>query len=346
MRAVGRVPVSSKVERTGAQVRRAWVIFCIAGAATMVALLYDLLTPTVVSGGFFYILIVLAGFWAPSPRVPFALAVLTTVLIVFRVYLSPQADLTSATLLNRASDIGTVWLATVFVWYIRELSARLQAQVEVSNTLAREMAHRVGNSLQLVSVVLRMQAARVCSETARQVLRTAGLHVTSIGRIHRMLSYDAPTAAINSRVFIETLVAEARTTIAEPEMFHITVEADAVPLTSTAAITLGAVLIELVGNALKHAFRAGEGGALIIRFSDRPGAGQCVLEVEDDGVGMGDTQTSEGLGMRSLIELVRFMNASITWEPARSSDARPGTRWRVVFVRQALASPGPKSNAA
>src|SRR5262249_31643354 len=104
---------------------------------------------------------------------------------------------------------------------------------------------------------------------------------------------------------------------------------------------VGALLVELVTNALKHGFRSGERGTIAIRFSDVRDRQHYVLEVEDDGAGINQTQSSDGVGMQSVSDLARIMNGSIGCEAARPSETRPGTRWHLVLPREGLASPEP-----
>jgi two-component sensor histidine kinase len=300
------------------------------------------MTPRIVSVGIFYVAIVLAGFWLPWPETPFVLALLATVLDVGGFFLAiPDNAPLWANVVNRASDIGTVWLATGFVWYIRILAERLQAQIDISNTLSREMTHRVGNSLQLVASYLRLRAGRAASPEAREVLQTAGSHVMRIGRIQRMLSHAGSAAAVNSQTFFRALLDDVSSTLSDPDAIRIRVEADAAELTSSTAITLGALLIELINNALKHAFQGCERGALTVKFTCLPGGGEYVLDVEDDGVGMHQAQVSGGSGIQSVTELVRLMHGSIACEVPHPSSARPGTRWHLVFPHPTIASSAP-----
>lgn len=319
-----------------------FIAIFIAALMTAAAALLDLLTAQVVSAGFFYVAVILAGFWLPWRKAPFALAIITSAVIIARIILTPdRLSTTGEVWVSRASDIGLVWLTAGFVHHIRNLSERLQTQVEISNTLSREMAHRVGNSLQLVAAFLRLRAARMGNDLARQVLETAGLHVASIGRIHRMLLAGEVTELVDSKSFIEALVKDVSSMLPRAEDVPITVQAESAVLTSTGAITLGALLIELITNAIKHAFRHGEQGMLVVRFSDVPDRGQFVLVVEDDGMGIVEQQGSKGFGIQSVTELVRLMNGSVTCEAARPSETRPGTRWQLVFPRETLASPQP-----
>lgn len=168
------------------------------------------------------------------------------------------------------------------------------------------------------------------------MLETACSHVMCIGKIQRMLAHGGAAGVVDSKAFLEELISELCPPDTKPEGIRIALEADAAVLGSTVAIALGALLIELVNNALKHAFRGVGEGTLAITFRNREAAGEYVLEVEDDGIGIGQMPTSDGMGMQSVGELVRLIQGSITCQHPRPSPDRPGTRWRLVLPHGAL----------
>ena len=176
-----------------------------AGAATAVALagagalILDAVTPQVISVGIFYVALVLIGFWFPNPKAAPILALLATPLIIFGYWITiPDNTPAWEAWLNRALAIGTVWMVAVFVWHICVVEQKLQAQIELSNSLSREVEHRVGNHLQLVAAFLRLQAAN-SSEQTRHALELAGARVMAIGNIQRMLSHSTPSGRLTQR---------------------------------------------------------------------------------------------------------------------------------------------------
>jgi len=294
------------------------------------ALLFDAMTQRVVSVHFFYVAILLVAFWFPSPKAPLILAPLASLLIILGLWLAMPDNVPMwENWVNRLSAIATVWLTALFVWYIRLLGQKLELQIAISDTLSREIRHRVGNSLQLVASFLRLRAANTNDERSRDVLRAAAAQVVAIGNMQRMLSHSGYTGLVNSESFIKALVNDLCGAESDRDALQITVEADAAELTSTTAVALGALMIELINNALKHAFRGVEGGALTVRFSNQQSASQYVLEVEDDGIGLSPS-IKGGFGLETVTELVRLMGGTITHQAVRPSDARPGTKWRLV----------------
>ena len=313
-----------------AQHWRSWGGVVAAGAFVGAgALIFDAMTPETVSVGIFYVGLVLIGFWLPQPKATLALALLATLLIVVGSWITiPDNTPAWVALLNRTFSIGTVWMTAVFVWRTRVLEQKLEAQVEITEALSFEMNHRIGNHLQLVASFLGLQADRSSSDEVRQALKRAGSRVMTIGKIHRMLSHST-SHKIDSETFIAELINEVRSALLDPDNIVITVQADSVMLSPTKATALGALLLETINNALKHAFPDGMSGKLSVSFT--VSNKRCTIELRDDGVGIEQAQTHWGFGTQNLTDLAHLMGGSITCHPACESKTRPGTVWRVVI---------------
>jgi two-component sensor histidine kinase len=296
------------------------------------ALLFDALTPEMISVDIFYVTLVLLGFWFANPKATLALAALATLLIFVGHWITiPGSTPEREVWLNRGLAVCTAWLAALFVWRIRVLEEELQSKIDLANSLSREINHRVGNHLQLVASLLRRQAVESCSEESRRALELAGSRVRTIGSINRKLSLDtSPQTSlrlIDSKSFVTTLVKDVHAALADPERIEITVSAQSAEFNSTKAAALGALLVELLNNALKHAFADGMKGRLAVSFTAL--ANQYVLELEDDGVGIEEGKDSGGFGRRSVSNLAHAMGGSIICQPASQSKTRPGSKWRV-----------------
>ena len=294
------------------------------------ALMFDALTPQIISVGIFYVGLVLIGFWFPNPKAALALALLATLLVIAGYWITiPDNTPAWQAWMNRALAIGTVWVTAVFVWHIRVLEEKLQLQIDIANTLSCEMNHRVGNHLQLVSSFLMLQARNSCNDELRRALELAGSRVMAIGNIQRLLSHSTPSRMIDSRAFIMAIIGEVRSALPDSNKVDITAHADSAALTSTRAIALGALLLELVNNALKHAFPDGMKGMLAVSFS--VSNDKYIAEFKDDGVGIAHGHAPDGFGAKNVADLARLMGGSITCQSACQSNTRPGTMWRLVI---------------
>jgi two-component system, sensor histidine kinase PdtaS len=294
------------------------------------ALMFDAWTPQIISVGTLYVGLVLLGFWFPSPKAALALALLATSLVIAGYWITiPDGIPAWQAWLNRALAAGTAWFTAVFVWHIRVLEDNLQRQMDIAKALSREMNHRVGNHLQLVSSFLMHQARSSCNEEVRRALQRAGSRVMVIGNIQRLLSHSAPSRMIDSRDFIFRVIDEVRSALPDSSQVDIAAQADSAELTSMRAIALGALLLELINNALKYAFPQEMKGMLTLNFI--VSGNKNIIEFNDDGIGIAHGHTPDGFGTKNVEDLARLLGGSITCQPACESDSRPGTKWRLVI---------------
>jgi two-component sensor histidine kinase len=299
-------------------------------AAGAAGVIFDASTPDIISVGVFYVGLVLAGFWFPNRNAALALALLATPLIIAGHWIAIPDDLPAwEAWLNRGLAIVSTWVGAVFVWYIHSLEQKLRVQIDIANTLSRELNHRVGNNLQLVSSFLNLQASRAGQEETRRALMLASSRVAVIARIQRLLSHSMYGDVIGSKDFIMAIISEVRSTLPDPTQIDIMISSEATELKTTTAIMVGALLLEFINNALKHAFPSGMKGTLTVRFV--VSNGQYILEFEDDGVGIGDERVPNGFGTQTIADITRLIGAVITCQSARQSNTRPGTKWRVAI---------------
>lgn len=76
-------------------------------------------------------------------------------------------------------------------------------------------------------------------------------------------------------------------------------------------MALGALLFELINNAVKHAFANGMKGTLTIGLTTSKN--NYMLDFKDDGVGTGPNP--HGFGTHNVTDLVRLMGGTITYSP-------------------------------
>jgi PAS domain S-box-containing protein len=96
--------------------------------AAAAGLAFDAMTPEIISVCLFYLSGVLVGYWFPQAKAALALALLATALIIIGHWITIPDGLPDwEAWLNRGIAVGAVWLAAVFVWYIRVLEQKLRA---------------------------------------------------------------------------------------------------------------------------------------------------------------------------------------------------------------------------
>jgi len=164
---------------------------------------------------------------------------------------------------------------------------------ERSNTLFRELQHRVANNLQFVAALLRLRKKTLDQDSpGAAALGAAQDRLEMLSRVHRRL--NSPMAASQpAEPYLEALVADLIKASDVPHI-RLMVTAEPVVLELEALMSVSLIVAELVTNSLKHAFPDGREGCISI---DLRGCGHhCVLKVEDDGVGLPESSQRQKAG--------------------------------------------------
>lgn len=161
----------------------------------------------------------------------------------------------------------------------REVSRKL---AESRETLFRELQHRVGNNLQVVSALLSLQKRKLSDPAAIAALEEAADRVQLIGQIQRQL-YDLDGQQQAMDDLLALVVEDCLESFARDDVdYSIAVEAG-LKMSPDQAIPVSLIVYEAVANAVEHGF-ADRGGSVAVnaRF-----AGEWIeVCVVDDGVGL------------------------------------------------------------
>ena len=189
---------------------------------------------------------------------------------------------------------------------LRASNARLEA-------LLSEVNHRVANSLQIVSAMVRMQATALDNADARLALEDTQRRIAAIAQVHRRLYTSNDVEQVDMREYLGALVEELGETWSTPTApRRLSLAADPIRLSTDRAVSLGVIVTELVSNACKYAYPSdGEkrgGGEVRVSLIDE-GDAHFRLAVEDDGVGMVADAPARGTGVGT--KLIRAMAQSL-----------------------------------
>ena len=190
---------------------------------------------------------------------------------------------------------------------LRATNARLEA-------LLAEVNHRVANSLQLVSAMVRLQASALADDAARDALEDTQARIGAIAQVHRRLYTGGDVESVDMPEYLAALVAELEATwssdIAPRELL---LSADPLRLPTDRAVSLGVIVTELVSNACKYAYPGGHGAVRVALT--REGDARFRLTVEDDGVGIGDAAPKgTGVGTRLIHAMARSLDSVVEYD--------------------------------
>lgn len=174
--------------------------------------------------------------------VPFALALYSAVIIV------------SLTL------IRFLQLALKRANAAREESRRL---AESRETLFRELQHRVGNNLQVVSALLSLQKRKLSDPAAIHALEEAADRVQLIGQIQRQL-YDPDGQQLEVDGLLSRVVEDCLASYGRDDVGYQIEAQPALDMRPEQAIPASLIVYEAVANAIEHGF-ADRGGLVSIR---------------------------------------------------------------------------------
>jgi len=191
---------------------------------------------------------------------------------------------------------------------------KIQESLQEKEVLLREIHHRVKNNLQIVSSLLKLQAAHLDDSQARATFADSHSRINSMALIHERLYRSGDLARVDFAAYTHDLMihlfrsygATRRGIVHQIDIPNLQLRVDN-------AIPCGLIINELVTNALKHAFPGQQEGQVTIRMAcDEEG---YRLTVQDDGVGLPpglDIGQTDSLGLQLVHTLTAQLDGSLT----------------------------------
>jgi two-component sensor histidine kinase len=211
---------------------------------------------------------------------------------------------------------------------VRDRTAQLTLARDRAEAMLREVNHRVGNSLQLVSSFMSLQLRHLADDGARSALKEAQARIEAVAHVHRRLYTSDDMTSVAMDEYLEGLIAELGQSLA-PGAGAPTLSLRAHPLnvSTDQAVSLGVIVAELVTNAVKYAYRPGQGGEIRVLLERDARGGRALLTVEDDGPGLGDAKPKgTGLGGRIVSAMASGLRSKVEYDPDHA-----GVRARLAF---------------
>ena len=315
--------------------RRALLGYAIAIGATFIAFVLRLALVDTLPDGFpyltFFPAVILTAFFCGFG--PGVLCAVLSGLLAWSVFI-PGSGYQTALALGFYAIIVAVDITLIHIMH--EAAQRLRQERAVSESLYdnqrvlfQELQHRVANNIQFIAGLLMMQKRQAIADPSRAIgiLDEAQARLQTISRIHRML-HDPGRMDVDIGPYLQEICNDVLDSSGARE---VTCVVDFVPakLDLTRLTALSLLVVELVSNALKHAFGPGQAGT--IRVNMRPlDATHYALTISDDGQGMSadaDPGAGDSLGWRICQGLAAQLNGRLTY----SSDG--GTTVRLEFPR-------------
>ena len=210
---------------------------------------------------------------------------------------------------------GRTWMIVLFTivanllfWSLAHFAARsTQAQeaIKAQDLAMREVHHRLKNSLQLMSSLIRMRSAKYTDPMLREVVNDITSDLRAIAEVHNLVQTASSFGEVDIASATKTLCSHLRRT------YHAEISCDAagpIIISATHATSLSVIVNELITNAVKHG-----GGAVDVRCWKSEE--QLHVAVTSNGTALPDDfslEAATGFGLRALRALVSGFEGKIT----------------------------------
>jgi two-component sensor histidine kinase len=185
---------------------------------------------------------------------------------------------------------------TIWSGYVLDITERKQAEeallvsLEEKEVLLKEVHHRVKNNLAAIMGLLDMQGQSIVDKPARAAMAELSNRIRSMSLVHEQLYQSENLSRIDFQDYLEALVNHLHLSYQRSGNIHISVAAKGVKMGLDKAVPCGLLITELVTNAFKYAFPAGQpcSGAVgcEIAVSAEWDGSTYTLTVADNGVGL------------------------------------------------------------
>jgi len=182
---------------------------------------------------------------------------------------------------------------------------RKEQELRLTSVMLREIQHRVRNSLQTITALLRLEARRASSEETRQVLQESISRILSVAAVHEFL-FQPGDQVVNLRVLSERILNQTAEGVMDRDQhIRLNVSGSDVYLPAEQATPCALVINELLLNALEHGFSRHANGAITVNLQE--GESEIAVTIHDDGRGLPegfDLEQGSRLGLRIVQTLV------------------------------------------
>lgn len=177
--------------------------------------------------------------------------------------------------------------------------------------MAAELAHRIKNSLSVISAFVAFEmrrAAQPCLD-GYQAMQT---RINAVASLYDVIAQSSAFGPVDIRSYLNGIADSVRSSLIGADG-GVVIKVDAEPLAINAdhAVPVGLLVNELATNAVKYAFPDGKGQ---ISLSFRRRDGEVTLAVEDNGVGLDGAivrEGSTGMGTRFVDAFVRQIGGTL-----------------------------------
>lgn len=203
------------------------------------------------------------------------------------------------------------------------------------DVLAAELAHRIKNSLQIISAFVAFEIRRA-AEPCRDGYQAMQTRISAVAELYDVIAKSSAFGPVNMISYLDGIRSSVASSLLD-QSTDIVILANAEPLSILPdyAVPLGLITNELATNAVKHAFPTGK-GEITLGFQRRDD--EVTLTVSDNGAGLGGKTEGSKLGSRFVEAFVKQLKGTMA-----TATSPKGTTFTVRLPASILSDADPRT---
>ncbi len=214
------------------------------------------------------------------------------------------------------------WVGTcIDITERKQAEQHIEQSLREKEVLLQEIHHRVKNNLQIIASLLNMSSMQAENEETKKLLQDARAKVFTMALIHTQVYQEKQYDQIDMGTYTQRLVEQISVAYRDKAgSIHTVVEPSDVYLTLNQAIPCGLMMNELISNAFKHAFKAGQKGSIEVSIS-RTDNDTVAVKVKDDGIGIPeDIDKPSTLGLELVNALAKQLMGTVEFRRVNGTE--------------------------
>ncbi|MBA4851901.1 sensor histidine kinase [Emticicia sp. BO119] len=212
----------------------------------------------------------------------------------------------------------------------REISLQkeeIEKTIEQKQILLSELQHRVKNNLQYVISILEIQKESVNHSNIDDLIKSNQNRIHSIALLHKKLDLNDSVNDVDLKRYItdlSELVKNSYDNKLKNVSLFVTCKIKTLPISK--ALPLGLIIVELISNSMKHAFKNQNNGIMNIEIIEDEASRKKCLHYIDNGKGFDFINVeTKGLGVEIMKGLIDQLNGNI------ETNSKKGFELKIYF---------------
>ncbi len=194
---------------------------------------------------------------------------------------------------------------------VEERTAELKSSLAEQITLLQEVHHRVKNNLQFIAAMLKMQLNTIKDESNQKILKETSRRINAMSLVHEMLYNKEKLEYVSVKEYLSELINKLEELVYDAhEKITFNLEIDNVKFNINNCVSIGMITSEIISNTIKYAFEKTNNACITIKLSVISSEEVILYTVADNGKGMKEGTSNNGLGLRLIDIFSRQMEAS------------------------------------